>query len=201
MEKIQFVQVTPEQLQSAIIEGVKIQLEDLKEHPGVAPLIKGARLVEHSGHMVPEGGISIMPEVVGDGVLVAGDAAMLCINLGYMVRGIDYAIASGQMAGQAAVQALNASNTSKVGLGCYREMLENSFVMSDLKQYEKAPTFLEGFDRMFGLYPEMIRDALNSVFIVDGKPAQSLPKKLIPIVRKAGMVKVLRDVVGAMRSL
>lgn len=33
MEKqIQFVQVTPEQLQSAIIEGVKIQLDNLKEH-------------------------------------------------------------------------------------------------------------------------------------------------------------------------
>lgn len=33
MEKtIQFVQVTPEQLQNAIIEGVKLQLNDLKEH-------------------------------------------------------------------------------------------------------------------------------------------------------------------------
>lgn len=31
-KSIQFVQVTPEQLQSAIIEGVKFQLEDLKKH-------------------------------------------------------------------------------------------------------------------------------------------------------------------------
>jgi hypothetical protein len=31
MEIIQFVQVTPEQLQNAIIEGVKTQLEDLKK--------------------------------------------------------------------------------------------------------------------------------------------------------------------------
>ncbi|WP_242133379.1 helix-turn-helix domain-containing protein [Aestuariivivens marinum] len=29
---IQFVQVTPEQLQNAIIEGVKSQLQDLKKH-------------------------------------------------------------------------------------------------------------------------------------------------------------------------
>lgn len=32
MQQIQFVQVTPEQLQNAIIEGVKTQLQDLKRH-------------------------------------------------------------------------------------------------------------------------------------------------------------------------
>mgnify|MGYP003866207273 CR=1 FL=1 len=32
MQQIQFVQVTPEQLQNAIIEGVKNQLNDLKKH-------------------------------------------------------------------------------------------------------------------------------------------------------------------------
>lgn len=32
MATIQFLQVTPEQLQNAIIEGVKTQLDDLKKH-------------------------------------------------------------------------------------------------------------------------------------------------------------------------
>jgi hypothetical protein len=32
METVQFIQVTPEQLQNAIIEGVKSQLQDLKKH-------------------------------------------------------------------------------------------------------------------------------------------------------------------------
>ncbi len=32
MSQIQFIQVTPEQLQNAIIEGVKTQLEDFKKH-------------------------------------------------------------------------------------------------------------------------------------------------------------------------
>lgn len=32
MQNIQFIQVTPEQLQNAIIEGVKLQLQDLKKH-------------------------------------------------------------------------------------------------------------------------------------------------------------------------
>jgi hypothetical protein len=32
MQQVQFIQVTPEQLQTAIIEGVKTQLEELKKH-------------------------------------------------------------------------------------------------------------------------------------------------------------------------
>lgn len=32
MQTVQFIQITPEQLQHAIIEGVKTQLEDLKKH-------------------------------------------------------------------------------------------------------------------------------------------------------------------------
>ena len=32
MQTVQFIQVTPEQLQDAIIEGVKTQLQDLKKH-------------------------------------------------------------------------------------------------------------------------------------------------------------------------
>ena len=32
MQSVQFIQVTPEQLQNAIIEGVKTQLQDLKKH-------------------------------------------------------------------------------------------------------------------------------------------------------------------------
>jgi hypothetical protein len=32
MQNIQFIQVTPEQLQNKIIEGVKLQLEEFKKH-------------------------------------------------------------------------------------------------------------------------------------------------------------------------
>jgi hypothetical protein len=32
MSQIQFIQVTPEELQNAIIEGVKLQLEEFKKH-------------------------------------------------------------------------------------------------------------------------------------------------------------------------
>ena len=176
-------------------------LEDLKKHPAVAPLIKGAKVVEHSGHMVPEGGINIMPPLIGDGVMLAGDSAMMCINLGYMVRGMDYAIAAGQMAGQQAVKALDAGDTSKAGLQGYVDALEQSFVLKDLRQYKDEPAFMENFDRMFNGYPVMVRDIMNSMFIVDGLPVTPMKQNVMPIVKRMGIMNILKDVRGAMKAL
>lgn len=176
-------------------------LEDLKKHPAVAPLIKGAKVVEHSGHMVPEGGINIMPPLIGDGVMLAGDSAMMCINLGYMVRGMDYAIAAGQMAGQQAVKALDAGDTSKAGLQGYVDALEQSFVLKDLRQYKDEPAFMENFDRMFNGYPVMVRDIMNSMFVVDGSPVTPMKQNVIPIVKRMGIMNILKDVRGAMKAL
>ena len=77
-------------------------LADFKEHSAVAPILRGASMVEHSGHMVSEGGFSMVPRYCFDGCLLAGDTAMLCMNLGYQVRGMDFAIASGKFAAEAA---------------------------------------------------------------------------------------------------
>ena len=176
-------------------------LEDLKAHPAVAPVISGAKLVEHSGHMVPEGGINMMPELTADGVLVAGDAAMMCVNLGYTVRGMDYAVAAGQIAGQQAAAALDAGDTSKAGLKRYVDALEESFIMKDLRQFERVPAFMEGFDRMFKGYPEAARDMMNKMFVVDGTPVGPMKKTMKPIIKQLGIMNLLRDARGAMKAL
>lgn len=176
-------------------------LEDFKNRPEIAPVLKGAKLVEHSGHLVPEGGITTMPELTADGVMVAGDNATMCVNLGYTVRGMDYAVASGQMAGQAAVKALDAGDTSKAGLKCYVDALEDSFVMKDMRQFKNVPNFMEHFDRMFCGYPEMIRDMMNTMFVVDGSPVQPMKKSMMPIVKGVGFMNLFKDVKGAMKAL
>ena len=165
-------------------------LEDLKAHPAVAPVISGAKLVEHSGHMVPEGGINMMPELTADGVLVAGDAAMM-----------DYAVAAGQIAGQQAAAALDAGDTSKAGLKRYVDALEESFIMKDLRQFERVPAFMEGFDRMFKGYPEAARDMMNKMFVVDGTPVGPMKKTMKPIIKQLGIMNLLRDARGAMKAL
>ena len=176
-------------------------MEDLKNHPAVAPLIKGGKVVEHSGHMVPEGGVNIMPALTGDGVLLAGESAMMCVNLGYQVRGMDFAVAAGMHAGREAAKALDAGDTSKAGLAGYPAALEGSFVLKDLRQFQRVPAFMEHFDRMFCGYPEMLRDMMNKMFVVDGSPVQPMKKSMMPIVKSVGVMNLLKDARGAMKAL
>lgn len=165
-------------------------LENFKNRPEIKPLIAGGKLVEYSGHVVPEGSIHMMPEIIGDGVLVAGDAAMLCMNLGYTVRGMDLAVESGSIAAKAAIKALDAGDTSKAGLGVYKSMLDNSFIMRDMNMYAEAPEFLENCPGMFRGYPEMIRDIMTPLFMVDGEPRQHVMKLAMPQVKKQGLFKL-----------
>lgn len=176
-------------------------MESLKQHPDVAALIRGGEMVEHSGHMVPEGGMNSMPELVADGVILAGDTAMMCINYGYMVRGMDYAVAAGQYAGQAAVQALDAGDTSKAGLQCYVDMLNGSFVMKDLEGFRGLPAFLGQFSRMFNEYPALAGDVLNKMFIADGQPTSHLKNIVRPSLKKVGLLNMVKDVRGALKNI
>lgn len=176
-------------------------MEDFKHHPAVAPLLKGGKLVEYSGHLIPEGGYDMVPSLSGDGCLVAGDAAMLCINLGYQVRGMDYAVASGAIAAQVAKEALNAGDVSAAKLAAYRSRLEDSFILKDLKAYRKFPHFMEGTKRIFEGYPEMAADMMKSLFVVDGSAVQPVRKKLIMPVKKMGTLSVLQDIRKGVRAL
>ena len=47
----------------------------------------------------------MLPKLAGDGILVAGDAAGLCLATGLYLEGINYAIASGRAAGETAAEA------------------------------------------------------------------------------------------------
>ena len=176
-------------------------LERFKHHPAVEPVLRGGKLVEYSGHMVPEGGLAMVPELVADGCLVAGDAAMLCVNLGYQVRGMDYAIASGRMAAESAIEALEAGSTSASALGGYRDRLEQSFVLRDMRAYQRFPEFMEHTTRIFDTYPAMASDMMRSLFVVDGSPVQPLRKKMMEPVRRVGLMTVLGDLRKGMKAL
>ncbi|MCL1798500.1 MAG: FAD-dependent oxidoreductase [Eggerthellaceae bacterium] len=176
-------------------------LEDMKAHPAIAPLIRGGRVVEHSGHMVPEGGRDMMPPLVADGVILAGESAMMCVNLGYMVRGMDYAIAAGMHAGRSAVAALDAGDTTAAGLTGYVQALEGSFVLKDLEQFKRFPHFMESTTRLFNEYPVLVRDAMNTLFVVDGSPVAPLKKSLVPLVRKVGVMNLVKDLWKGMKAL
>jgi Dehydrogenases (flavoproteins) len=176
-------------------------LEEFKQHPGVAAMIAGGTVVEHSGHLVAEAGYDAMPPLVGDGVLLAGESALMCINAGYTVRGMDLAIAAGQQAGRSAAVALGAGDTSAAGLAGYRTALEDSFVLQDMKTLRRFPHFMESTPRMFGQYPKLARDAMRSLFLVDGTPMRPMRKQLLPLAKQVGVWNLVKDLNKGMRAL
>jgi len=111
-------------------------LEDFKNNTDIAPLIEGSRLIEYSAHLIPEGGPEMIPKLYGDGVLITGDAAALCANLGFTIRGMDLSIESGRLAAEAVLAAKEKEEFSTNALSYYQTSLENNFVMSCVKGSE-----------------------------------------------------------------
>lgn len=175
-------------------------VDRFKEHPVIRPLIAGGQTTEYSAHLVPEGGFHMIPQLYGDGVLVAGDAAGFVINLGYMVRGMDLAIESGLQAANAVLYAKRKGDYSKSTLSVYKTALEGTFVMKDLRQYKNAPKFMEN-RRMFTKYPLLLEEILKAMFLVDGTPSPGLVKKLLPILSEADLAALGKDGMLAMSAL
>lgn len=109
-------------------------LEQLKQHPSVAPLIEGGVLKEYSAHLIPEGGYKKIPKLCDNGVLVVGDAAMLVNNLHW--EGTNLAMISGKLAAETVIIALETEDFSKKSLSRYEDKLKQSFVLKDMKTYK-----------------------------------------------------------------
>ena len=96
----------------------KVRPEELiagvKRHPSIAPLLRGADLKEYTAHLIPEGGYDAMPELVADGLLVAGDAGGFCLAAGLFLEGVNFAIGSGAAAGRDGAAAVIARGDTTV---------------------------------------------------------------------------------------
>ena len=125
-------------------------LDRFMSHPSIAPYLEGGTPIEYSGHLVPEEGYGMIPELVRDGVLVAGDAAGFCVNLGFTVRGM----------------------FSKETLSVYEKLLNESFVMRDLKQFKGFPTILTE-RAIFEDVPDTADKICEKLFTVNGEPTES----------------------------
>lgn len=176
-------------------------MADFKQHPAIAPLVREGKTIEYSGHLIPEGGYAMMPRLYSSGCLVTGDAAMLCINLGYQVRGMDFAVAAGQMAAETAIEALEVADTSAERLSSYAGKLEASFVLKDMQAFKKFPHFMESTTRIFKGYPEMCREIMLSMFVVDGQPVRPVKEKVMAPVKNIGIMNILKDARGGMKAL
>jgi electron transfer flavoprotein-quinone oxidoreductase len=196
--------------------GIVVRLDDLTakekvvtdifdhflEHQFIAPYLQGGELLEYGCHLVAEGGLHMVGEIVTDGMVVVGDAAGLTLNTGLTVRGMDLAAGSAVAAAEAIGTALDAKDVSKAGLAGYREKLFASYVGQDVKTYAKAPHFLE-VERMYKQYGELFANVLYGSFNLDTRPRQHL----LTVARKSlarsplKMRQLVRDGIAGARAL
>jgi electron-transferring-flavoprotein dehydrogenase len=120
-------------------------LQRMKLHPLFSEYLDGGELVEWGAKTIPEGGFHALPQRrSGDGLVILGDAA------GFVevasLKGIHYAIQSGIYAARAIFRALQQGNTSGTTLAAYDAMIDDSYVLRDLrKRRNMRLAFKDGF--------------------------------------------------------
>ncbi len=176
-------------------------LNSFLEQPQFTKLLRGGRLMEYSAHVIPEGGYAMLPELYGDGILVAGDAAALCNATGVNLEGINLASHSGILAARTVIDAHERKDFSRKTLKRYKERLDLSWVMQDLKGFRNAPKMLH-IDRIYNEYPELVCSMMEHIYRIDGTPKTSIPKLMLREAReKVGLKNLLGDLFTAWRAL
>lgn len=176
-------------------------LEEFKQHPLIARYLEGGNLLEYSGCIVNEGGLPDVPALSGGGYLLAGSAGQLFLNTGLTLRGMDFAIESGRLAGEVAAESARAHDGSASFLERYRTRLGSSFVLRHLSTHRNYPKVFSN-PRLYGLYPEMMATLLHRAYFVDGTDRPHLNALLRSV--RGGRVSTLtlgRDLLKAMRTL
>jgi electron-transferring-flavoprotein dehydrogenase len=110
-------------------------LQELKTHPFITRILEGGERVGWGAKTIPEGGFLSLPgRMHAPGLLIAGDGAGM-VNVPAL-KGIHYAIESGKLAAEAAVEALGPGKTpwTPGALGSYDEAVRKSFIWSELEQ-------------------------------------------------------------------
>ena len=175
-------------------------LEELKEHPLVAPLIREGKSKEYLAHWLPEGGYDTVPQLCGDGFLVAGDSAMLFNALHR--EGSNLAMTSGRFAAEAILDALNRGDCSARGLNGYVERLQESYVLQDLKKYRRFPSFMENHPELFSSLPSLAGFAAREMLTVNGVPKKTKQGTIWKAIRsRMPLMQLLRLAWEAWRSV
>jgi electron transfer flavoprotein-quinone oxidoreductase len=171
-------------------------LEEFKQHPSIAPLIAGSECKEYAAHMIPEGGFKEIPQLYGDGWVVVGDAAHF--NNAVHREGSNLAMTSGRIAGEA-IHRLKAGRQqmTKDNLKLYKELLDESFLMKDLKKYKDIPgLFHTNSKNFFMSYPQLISQAAQNYLRVDGTPKLEKEKKTMrAFIEKRSRLGLISDAV------
>ncbi|MDQ3584687.1 MAG: electron transfer flavoprotein-ubiquinone oxidoreductase [Acidobacteriota bacterium] len=116
------------------------EFQRFKQHPLVAQLLEGGKLLRYGAKAIAAGGFHAMPQLYADGVLLVGDCAGFLNS--QRLKGIHTAIKSGMLAAETIFEALLAKDFSAKQLRRYEKLVRDSWIMPELR---KVRNFHAGF--------------------------------------------------------
>ncbi|HEU0368509.1 MAG TPA: electron transfer flavoprotein-ubiquinone oxidoreductase [Candidatus Acidoferrum sp.] len=119
-------------------------LQDFKQHPFVAKLLAGGKMIRYGAKSMPYGGWWAVPPVAGNGWMILGDSAGLVNS--QRLKGIHLAIKSGMLAAETAFEALKKGDASAATLAQYQQKVDASWIKEELW---KVRNFHQGFEKGF----------------------------------------------------
>lgn len=159
-------------------------LNHFKSHPVIADMVRGGEVVEYSAHVVSSGDMRAMPkEVYKDGLLLCGEAANLLMNAGKAIQGMDYAMRSGILGAETIIKAKERGDFSSDTMKEYRQALEESYVMKDIRNFQDAVRMLHN-PKMFTDVPNLICDFGRKFFTIDDSPTKKSRQQFMESVKE-----------------
>jgi electron-transferring-flavoprotein dehydrogenase len=131
-------------------------LQDFKQHPFVAKLLEGGKMIRYGAKSMPYGGWWAIPPVAGNGWMILGDSAGFLNSA--RLKGIHLAIKSGMLAAETAFEALTKDDSSTATLSGFQRKVEASWIKEELW---KVRNLHQGFEH--GMFAGMFHTGLQMV--------------------------------------
>jgi electron-transferring-flavoprotein dehydrogenase len=132
-------------------------LQTFKQHPFIARLLAGGKMIRYGAKSLPYGGWWSLPPLGGEGWMIVGDSAGFLNSA--RLKGIHLAIKSGMLAAETAFEALVKSDSSAAMLDKYQRSVETSWISDELYPVRN---FHQGFKN--GMIAGMFNTALQELF-------------------------------------
>lgn len=175
-------------------------LDRFKAHPSVRPLLAGAEPLEYCAHLLPVSGADDMPKLVGDGLLLVGDAARLA-NMSHHKELTNLVTGSALAAAETASEALQRGDTSAAGLAGYPRRLRASFVLKDLEKYSRLAELLERSPDLLGKYPPLLVEAFVTQFTISERSKAEVEREILRHFNRAARpAELRRDLVAVLEA-
>src|SRR5215471_3397757 len=120
------------------------RFQEFKTHRYIRSILEGGTLHSYGAKTIPEGGYWALPQYYFNGGMIAGDAAGFLNAM--RLKGIHLALKTGQLAAQAAYEALQANDVSASRLNRFQELVEGSWVKDEMW---KVRNFHQAFEHGF----------------------------------------------------